>query len=104
MEEKLKKCPCCGSDVMIIIEDDIANFGTDKWYSCSNDKCIFHGINLFPEDWQSRPIEDSLQKKLDIAMKAFDDILEFKRTGYFGLNFDVWQIIKKAMVEIEEIK
>ena len=45
-----------------------------------------------------------LRNKLNIAMKAFDDILEFKRTGYFGLNFDVWQIIKKAMDEIEEIK
>jgi hypothetical protein len=45
-----------------------------------------------------------LQKKLDITMKALDDILEFKRTGYFGLSFDVWQIIQKAMKEIEEIK
>jgi hypothetical protein len=47
---------------------------------------------------------DMYRKKLEMAMKAFDDILEFKRTGYFGLNFDVWQIIKKAMIEIENIK
>ena len=53
-------------------------------------------------DWQRE--EYRLQKKLDIATKALDDILEFKRTGYFGLNFDVWQIIQKAMMEIEEIE
>jgi hypothetical protein len=68
MNEKIKNCSCCGSEAMITPEDDIANFGTDKWYSCSNDKCIFHGINLFFEDWQSRPIEDSLQKKLELAL------------------------------------
>lgn len=47
---------------------------------------------------------DMYQKKLDIALNAFDDILEFKRTGYFGLNFDVWQIIQKVIIEVEKIK
>lgn len=46
----------------------------------------------------------TLQKKLDITMKAFDDIEEFRKTGWFGLNFDVWQIICKARAEIEKIK
>ena len=75
MSETLKKCPCCGNEPEIVLEDD-AHFGTDRWYRCSNIDCTYHYINLVPADWQSRYIEDSLLRQLNHQYQLRDDILD----------------------------
>lgn len=113
MNDKLKKCPCCGSEPKIISEDDIVHFGTDKWYSCSNTDCTYCYILLLPVDWQSRPLEESLQKEADnwrntatvLSVKLKSAMEALKGISFLwhgrGLSPTVLEELDKTIVEIE---
>jgi len=64
---KLKACPFCGEEC-ISLEEYIFGEGqhiaTDK-YSCINDDCpATNGAYTLPQ-WQTRPLEDALQKRIE---------------------------------------
>lgn len=72
---ELKKCPFCGEEVILratINETNIVCMG-EPWcgvrYSVPNDKDLI-------EKWNTRPLENALQSKLDIATKALEKIAE----------------------------
>ena len=63
MSEKFKPCPFCGKDE--------ANFTTDKWGNyhveceyCGAQTNPYHDKELVIEEWQTRPIEDDLRKRI----------------------------------------
>lgn len=64
-ENELKPCPFCGSEAGIPTNLD----GTPVDYeitdcSCKNDDCLIAGYWTPIKIWQTRPIEDELQKRI----------------------------------------
>lgn len=61
---ELKPCPFCGSKALTNIfldYEDIENPPTEV--TCENERCIY-GWWLSPKDWNTRPIEDDLRKRI----------------------------------------
>ena len=69
MTEQLKPCPFCGGEAVMLGEDD-------GMYQCVCRNCesVQGGFYDFPEEaafaWNTRPLEDALQKELDEAREA----------------------------------
>lgn len=63
----LKACPFCGKPAMHYYQKD-------GFTRCSNAECPLNMNAFTPEDWQSRPIEDALRAKLDVAREALEKI------------------------------
>ena len=65
MMSKLANCPFCGSEA-----SDYRNFT-----NCSNDKCPLSVVHYSFDIWNTRPIEDKLQARLDaLDTKAWDKL------------------------------
>ena len=61
MSEELKLCPFCGGEAQLIIRAD--GF---KLVHCPNEHK--YEEDEYPlDDWQTRPIEDTLHRKLEVA-------------------------------------
>lgn len=84
---ELKPCPFCGSKA---IEAD------NEIVYCSGLECIVSFIKK--EQWQSRPLEDALQRKLEIAKEALNRIA----TGEIVSPFDMSDIAEDAILELGE--
>lgn len=71
MTDELKPCPFCGREA---VEITYFSYTFNKQYhqvKCGNDDCEMNGFeNMLVDDWNTRPIEDDLRKKLDIAVEA----------------------------------
>ena len=50
-----KRCSVCGSNAMPY----------KQYWCCSNEHCLNNDTLYFFEEWQSRPIEDELQRQID---------------------------------------
>jgi hypothetical protein len=66
MSEELKACPFCGKDAM---------HGNDDCYDPFDTACFLYtpGTKSI-ELWNTRPLEDALQAKLDACELALDDM------------------------------
>ena len=51
---KLKPCPFCGKKPFCV-----------EWVACVNPQCQLVNTYFVPETWNTRPIEDKLQARLD---------------------------------------
>lgn len=60
MTDELKSCPFCGSEST----SRESYIDRKTYYRCSNLICPSNGWFTFQE-WQSRPLEDALQKRID---------------------------------------
>ena len=94
MSEKLKVCFCGGE--VFIVDSKITPSGT-VWL---NLQCRMCGavIHTSVDYWQSRPIEDALAKKLEVARKALH------RLSSYNCGFIANNIIATALAEIEKEK
>jgi hypothetical protein len=72
MSEELRPCPFCGSKALtntFLDYEDIENLPTnviddyEPEVTCENERCIY-GWWLSPKDWNTRPIEDALRKRI----------------------------------------
>jgi hypothetical protein len=70
MSEELKLCPFCGGRTAI--EHD--EFGT--FIRCVNIHCALVGLTMVIDCWNTRPIEDQLNKELQVFQNAG---LEYKQ-------------------------
>jgi hypothetical protein len=72
MSEELKLCPYCGGLVKVAPHQGKAE--TEKLLMCcTNKRCPNEGNLFYFDEWQSRPLEDALQTKLDECELALDD-------------------------------
>jgi hypothetical protein len=96
MSEELKLCPFCG-------EKPEVNFAGVVW--CKNDNCKMNNYDeqgvffLSPESWNTRPIEDELQRKLDIAVEAINEAI--KSLKQYDDDLPAFDILVDARAEIE---
>ena len=61
---KLKPCPFCGKKPFYI-----------EWVACVNPQCQLVNTYFVPETWNTRPIEDKLQARLDaVDTAAWDNL------------------------------
>lgn len=78
MTEKLKPCPFCEEEAMV----EKLNLGKEGLFRVICPQCLT-ATNLREEEknavaeWNSRPIEDDLQKKLDEAREDNADNMEY---------------------------
>jgi len=68
---ELKRCWSCGEKARIPADNAFGNLYTD----CTNENCRYFLDTMRVEIWQSRPLEDALQKRLDIAMGAMREAI-----------------------------
>ena len=96
MSEKLKVCFCGGE--VFIVDSKITPSGT-VWV---NLQCRMCGavIHTSVDYWQSRPIEDALTKKLELARDAMIEV----RSQISSLNHKAATILDDALAEIEKEK
>ena len=74
MSEELRPCPFCGSDDIESIDAN-NNYHYMHCMKCGGDGTPDLGISGAIEMWNTRPIEDDLRAKLDIAIGWFDKII-----------------------------
>lgn len=55
MSEELKPCPFCGKEPRIVI---------GKYATCETEGCPTEAIAVPVKKWNSRPVEDALQKRI----------------------------------------
>ena len=87
MSEELKPCAHCGTSPKQF----------EEFYYCPNKDCPYHGWTVIKSDWQSRPLEDALQAKLDIAVYAMKHA---RNNIYIEVVHDV---LDNALAEIERL-
>ena len=69
MSEELRPCPFCGGQALtktFFDYDDLEYMPLDiiePEVTCENERCI-NGWWLSPNDWNTRPIEDDLRKRI----------------------------------------
>jgi hypothetical protein len=69
---ELKKCPFCGSEAKT---DDVIG----RYVYCPNPDCHMwrlEGEEIEIDEWQSRPLEDALQAKLDDVVASIMVVLD----------------------------
>jgi hypothetical protein len=102
MSEELRACPFCGSEPEYF---DNEGEGWKGMCWCTNRKCSARDP-MTVEEWNTRPIEDTLRAKLEVAMKALNIIL----IGKAGINisanylrgFDIG-VAEEAIRQIDNI-
>ena len=62
MSEELRPCPFCGAMPM----------GEDDRYMCSTLGCVMQEDTISAKDWNTRPIEDDLRKRIAELERDFD--------------------------------
>jgi Lar family restriction alleviation protein len=79
--EELKNCPFCGSESLVKQSISNGNGGFYRWVHCedcnANGSWISDNISEI-EGWNSRPIEDALQRRIDdleSKLKHWKDLL-----------------------------
>lgn len=79
MTEKLKPCPFCGEEARV----EKINLGKEGLFRVICPKCLTATTHLREEEknavaeWNSRPIEDALQKELDESREDNVDNMEY---------------------------
>ncbi len=74
MSEELKPCPFCGHEFDTYVMESGEIMG-----SCSNIMCIAYGLFCSVEEWNTRPIEDALQKRIDELQRKLDFIETYRQ-------------------------
>lgn len=100
MSNELKLCPFCGSEAYDYDSADI------NLTFCSNDKCKANIELMTFDDWNTRPLEDALRAKLEVAKEAMGKV-EFLSRGdgdYGGILPLIFNIIKNALSKMEDEK
>jgi hypothetical protein len=107
MSDELKACPFCGSD-------DI--FNRDNGFGKNLTGCqrcgarVYYKFNSLEDAqiaWNARPIEDSIQARLEIAMEAMTKALlelGIPQAEYPAPVSNAWEIINNALAEMERVK
>jgi len=88
MSEELRPCPFCSNIAGKRFEPTIGDY-----YGCPNHTNMMMTV----EQWQSRPIEDALRTKLDIAVEALKEVV----LGKAGINLSA-NFIRRYDIEIAE--
>ena len=69
MSEELWRCPFCGAEAKYY-----ETISGTQYAVCSDEHCFMNGCGCYakisPAEWNTRPLEDALQQKLDEAMNA----------------------------------
>jgi hypothetical protein len=104
MSEELKLCPYCGGLVKVAPHQGKAE--TEKLLMCcTNKRCPNEGNLFYFDEWQSRPLEDALQAKLDIVRELYSEAKQILEQ--IEGECDVMGIAKAGLgtlAEIERIK
>jgi hypothetical protein len=86
MSEELRPCPFCGAMPM----------GQDDRYMCSTLGCVMQEDTISAENWNTRPIEDALNKRI-AELEAENDMLK-----QLSQPIEVWSDEKKQIYKINE--
>lgn len=62
---ELKPCPFCG-------KKPNPNWTDESYIECTNRKCSVYGYGMSTGDWNTRPIEDALNKRIAELERDFD--------------------------------
>ena len=81
----LKPCPFCGE--MPKVNEWTLKGITDKRCFCDNEKCpVYLSKTIAIDDWNTRPIEDALNKRIARAKELLDaEMLPYKGTRTIDL-------------------
>lgn len=103
-----KKCPFCGSKAEI--HESSALGEVIKFVYCPNENCHFHHRTASVSDWNTRPIEDALNKRIAELQKDNDDFCsqlsdyEHKMIELFDLALDYENSAERAESERDEAR
>lgn len=98
MSDRLKSCPFCGFNVFYV--QDRPDHPERILIRCLNADCPLHREYIFTlEQWQSRPLEDALRAKLEMARNVLMYLHD--PSGYF--QPEVYDICERAIAEIDKI-
>jgi hypothetical protein len=78
---ELKACPYCGKEPKsstFKFTDGISC----TYVCCSNEDCPFFGRTMRLEAWQSRPLEDALQSRIDELVAFVGRVAKEQSIGY----------------------
>ena len=114
MSEELRPCPFCGGKAVastFFDWDDLEYMPLDAIndceVTCENERCI-NGWYLPPEDWNTRPIEDDLRKRIAELEKDNDEFRQLISNWSILLEqddyFQLWHVesVRQAMLEINK--
>ena len=94
----LLPCPFCGA----------MPIGHDDRYMCSTPGCVMQEDTISAENWNTRPIEDDLRKRIAELEKDNDEFRQLIRDWSIVLeqddHFQLWQVesVRQAMLEINK--
>lgn len=95
---ELRRCPFCGSKAEYSYRDNFGSGGA----RCSNQSCFAsHLVYREYNEWNNRPIEEFLQKQLNIARNALEKIYGYSYEDYQSQE-SIWA--KVALVEISSLE
>ena len=63
MSDELKPCPFCGGEAKLYPLEAVES--PDDLFCCSDDDCIGAEPPATREEWNHRPLEDALQKRIE---------------------------------------
>jgi nickel-dependent lactate racemase len=89
MTDKLKACPYCGHEPDSRISDTDGN----KYYTCGSKWCR-NGNWYALEEWNTRPLEDALQKSID-------ELKEYEQACFVARQKDE-KLWVKALMALQE--
>lgn len=97
---ELKPCPFCGKD-NLQTKNTMGNF-----YNAVS--CLSCGLSTAEqleiiEKWNTRPIEDALQRRLDIAVKALTEISNSTNEAYLTGGREMKRIASQAIAAWNEM-
>ena len=90
--DELKLCPVCGC------EGELLKYGEQEWVSCNSTLC---SLMLPFDEWQSRPLEDSLRQQLSAAQAKLDFQVKDQQElagNYTGLAHEKEALVAQAEV------
>ena len=97
---ELKACPFCGTPAEYIEPND-------KWVMCPNDGCRIGLFDMTEKTWNTRPIEDALQAKIDSLQMRLDiqteltgDLMEQNRKNLEAKD----DLLKRMREAVEEMQ
>jgi hypothetical protein len=100
MTEELKACPCCGMPGA-----EVVNLKEMKAYHCINGMCQLYDVKMTLEEWQWRPIENTLSTELHQAKEESKKMREALEKIFNLSNRIIFKVEGiEASWSIEEIK